>query len=266
MGFMNFGMQMLNQLGMNTSNRIGTGRSLRNLMAREQVTATRREAEAGIIGRVEGAKAAGIHPLVAMGSNVGGATLPVGASFNGNTGGDFVQAQIQDRELKQRKEELEFNRQQQQSADANKRQQDGLNKLETASRIRLLEAQADTERKRQSDSDRDFLAAQQAQARAAANRTNPLRVQTRAVQREEDRVRPQYVPLRDRFGNIQYVPNPEVYDLELPSLVGAGTLALPEVQPSRLNKLKQWMLQQQYDAKSEYWRKHPNEWPKPIKE
>lgn len=238
MGFMNFGMQMLNQLGMNTSNRIGTGRSLRNLMAREQVTATRREAEAGIIGRVEGAKAAGIHPLVAMGSNVGGATLPVGPSFNGNTG-DYVQAQVQDREMKLRKEELEWNKAQQGKADQARKQQDALNKLETASRIRLLEAQAASEQKRMADSDRDFLAAQQAQARAEAARSNPLRVQTRAVQREEDRVRPQYVPLRDRFGKIQYVPNPEVYDLELPSLVGAGTLALPEVQPAS-SKISKW--------------------------
>jgi len=233
-----FGSQMLTQWGMNTSNRIGTGRSLRRQMAREQVEQTRLEAAAGIQGRVEGAKAAGLHPLVAMGSNVGGASLPVGQSFNSSVP-DYLGAQVADREMKQRKEEMEWNRTQQQRESAKKDQADALAKMESEARIKLLTAQEAAERKRISDSDRDFLASQEALKLQAARNSNPLRVKTQPIQRDEDRVRPQYVPVRDRYGKIQYIPNPDVYDLELPSLVGAGTLALPEVQPTE-NRLQKW--------------------------
>lgn len=227
------GAGMLNQLFMNTSNRIGTGASLRRQMLREQARQTRIEAAQGIIGRVEGAKAAGIHPLVAMGSNVGGATLPIGNSFN--SAGDFANAQAQasaaDREMKMRKEELEYNRQQEAKAAADRATNEALNRQETAARIRLIEAQEAAERKKMADSDRDFAAAQAAHAQQIAARSNPLRVTARRVN-TTTRIPEMYVPVRDRFGKVTYIPNPDIYDLELPESVGAGTLLLPEAKPA----------------------------------
>jgi len=212
---------------------------------RLQADNQREFAKMGIRWRVEDAKAAGLHPLVAMGSNVGGASLPVGQSFNAAVP-DYLGAQVADREMKQRKEEMEWNRTQQQRESAKKDQADQLAKAESEARIKLLTAQEAAERKRISDSDRDFLASQEALKLQAARNSNPLRVSTRPVQRDEDRVRPQYVPVRDRYGKIQYLPNPDVYDLELPSVVGAGTLALPEVEPAQ-GKLKQWWGRIQYE-------------------
>lgn len=260
MGFANFGMQMLTQLGMNTSDRIGTGRSLRKQKLKEQVEQTKREAAAGIIGRVEGAKAAGIHPLVAMGSNVGGATLPVGNSFNGPVA-DYLGAAVADREMKQRREEMEFNREQQRQEALKKDSLDALAKQESEARIRLLNAQEASERKRVADSDRDFVASQAAIARQAAARANPLRVPTRPVLREEDRVRPQYVPVRGRHGKVSYIPNPDIYDLELPDLVGAGTLALPEVEPISQRVSKWW---EEVKRKERARRVNPHNLPKPV--
>lgn len=227
------GAGMLNQLFMNTSNRIGTGASLRRQMLREQARQTRIEAAQGIIGRVEGAKAAGIHPLVAMGSNVGSATLPaVGNSFN--SAADFANAQAQSsanaREMQMRREELEFNRQQEAKAAADRATNESLSRQETAARIKLIEAQEASERKRMADSDRDFLAAQAAHTRQIAARSNPLRVPAQPVR---STVPNMYVPVRDRYGKVTYIPNPDIYDLELPESVGAGTLLLPEVKPTR---------------------------------
>ena len=228
------GAGMLNQLFMNTSNRIGTGASLRRQMLREQERQTRLEAAAGIIGRVEGAKAAGIHPLVAMGSNVGSATLPaVGNSFN--AAGDFANANAQsavaDREMKLRKEELEYNKQQEAKAANDRAAKAALENQETAARIKLIEAQETAERKRMADSDRDFAAAQAAHAQQIAARSNPIRVPARKVSTPS--VPDMYVPVRDRHGKVTYIPNPDIYDLELPESVGAGTLLLPEVKPAR---------------------------------
>jgi len=220
--FANFGMKMLEQWGMNTSNRIGTGRSLRRQMQKENVEQTRKESAAGILGRVEGAKAAGIHPLVAMGASVGGAT-PIGAigpAFN-SSGYDFGQQEaMQKRELEMRREENEYNKSRDQVNDAIRKEATA-NSLE-GQRLDndLKRAQILAQKKSMADSDRDFLAAQQELARRQSAHTRPL----------GSPVPNQYTPIRDRYGKIQYIPNPNIYDLELPESVGAGTLVLPEAQ------------------------------------
>lgn len=227
------GAGMLNQLFMNTSNRIGTGASLRRQQLREQERQVRKEAAAGIIGRVEGAKAAGIHPLVAMGSNVGGTSLPIGNSFNqaGEFAAAAAQRQVADRELRMRREELEYNRQQEAKAAAERASKEALEAQETAARIKLIEAQEAAERKRMTDSDRDFAAAQAAHAQQIASRSNAVRVPARARTAQQKPIPEMYVPVRDRYGKINYIPNPDIYDLELPDSVGAGTLLLPEAEP-----------------------------------
>lgn len=227
MAFAAFGMEMLSKLAHNTSDRIGSGASLRRQMSREQVAQTQAEAKAGILGRVEGAKAAGLHPLVAMGSNVGGATLPVGNSFNSSAGDGFIQSAIQKRELEARREELDYQRAAEKDARKAAAEAQALNNAETVERTNLLKVQQAAEAKRMVDSDRDFQAYQAAQIRQAAAHQVPLRVPNRGTT-----VKPMYVPVRDRHGRIQHIPNPDIYDLELPETVGAGTLVLPEIGPN----------------------------------
>lgn len=229
------GAGMLNQLFMNTSNRIGTGASLRRQQLREQERQTRLEAAAGIVGRVEGAKAAGIHPLAALGSNVGGASMPsIGSSFNSSV--DFGALESSNREMKMRKEELEYSKIAEKQAASDRKTKEALDLKESEARINLIRAQEARERKMISDSDRDFLAAQAAHTRQASNSANPLRVGARKV---APSIPDQYVPVRDRFGKIHYVPNPDLYDLELPESVGAGTLLLPEV-PTLKSRVRDW--------------------------
>lgn len=242
MAFAAFGMEMLSKLAHNTSDRIGSGASLRQKMSREQVAQTQAEARAGILGRVEGAKAAGIHPLVALGSNVGGATLPVGNSFNSSAGDGFIQSAIQRRELQARKEELNYQRDVEKDARKSAAEAQALNNQETIARTNLLKTQQAAEAKRMTDSDRDFAAYQQAQARQAAAHSVPLQVGNRQVTGPK----PMYVPVRDRHGRIQHIPNPDIYDLELPETVGAGTLVLPEIGPNSdksphvMDRIKNW--------------------------
>lgn len=213
-----FGGQMLSQLGMNLSNRIGTGRSLRRQLSREQIAQTQAEAAAGIVGRVEGAKAAGIHPLIAMGSNVGGATLPTGSSFNAVDPG-FGQIAMHNREMRMRDEELEYNK----SLDAQRAQQakeaQALQNRAAEAEIRLREAQTARELKAIADSDRDFAASQAVLARQQPS--IGLRVPSKPIPS-------QYISIRAKDGSIIQVPNPEIYGLELPELYGAGTLLAPE--------------------------------------
>lgn len=239
------GAGMLNQLFMNTSNRIGTGASLRRQQLREQERQTRLEAAAGIVGRVEGAKAAGIHPLVAMGSNVGSATMPsIGTSFNSSV--DFGAIENQNREMRMRREELEYSKTAEKQAAAQRASKDALERQESQARIDLIRAQEARERKMVSDSDRDFAAAQAAHTRQAAAVANPLRVPARRV--TEKPIPNQYVPVRGRDGKIRHVPNPDLYDLELPESVGAGTLLLPEVKSGNklyIERLIDWYREKQ---------------------
>jgi len=241
------GAGMLNQLFMNTSNRIGTGASLRRQQLREQERQTRLEAAAGIVGRVEGAKAAGIHPLAALGSNVGGASIPyTGTSFNSSV--DFGSIENQNREMKMRKEELEYSKTAEKQAAAQRATKDALDREESQARIDLIRAQEARERKMVSDSDRDFAAAQAAHTRQAAAAANPLRVPARRVTPTAKPIPNQYVPVRGRDGKVRYVPNPDLYDLELPESVGAGTLLLPEVKSGNklyIERVIDWYKQKQ---------------------
>lgn len=218
--FIAFGGQMLTQLGTNLSNRIGTGRSLRRQMSHEQVEQTRKEASAGIIGRVEGAKAAGLHPLVAMGSNVGGATLPTGSSFTAVDPG-FGQIMMHNREMKMRDEELEYQKSLETTRAKQAQEAAALQNKAAEAEIELRKAQTARELKAISDSDRDFAASQAQLMRQQP--TNGIVVPPRKSPPN------QYVPLVDRYGQIIHVPNPDFYDLDLPESVGAATLATPEL-------------------------------------
>lgn len=192
--------------------------------ARSQVGQTREEAAAGVIGRVEGAKAAGLHPLAGLGTTVGGAVMPVGNSFDSLADG-IGQAAMAYRDMKVRNEEREYQREQDSRDAARAAYLDKLTgeaaqrEVEAAGlRNKLLETQIAAQNKAMADSDRDFAASQAQLARM-----------TPSVPARKP-IPPQYVPIKDRYGKTQYVPNPDFYDLELPESVGAATLMLPETQ------------------------------------
>lgn len=221
-----------------------------------QVGQTQKEAMAGIIGRVEGAKAAGLHPLAALGSTVGGAVMPVGNSFNAIADG-IGEAAMAYRDMKVRSEEREYNRARDAADDKRQAEMDALTRTQAAQQVEanalrneLTKAQIEAQRKAMSDSDRDFAASQAQLARMQGQTSVPLRRP----------IPPQYVPVRDRFGKIQHVPNPDFYDLELPESVGAATLAIPEAQNST------W-LQDAWESVKSYFRKskaNPQGLPDPV--
>lgn len=256
--FAAFGGQMLTQLGMNLSNRIGTGRSLRRQMSHEQVEQTRKEASAGIIGRVEGAKAAGLHPLVAMGSNVGGATLPTGSSFTAVDPG-FGQIMMHNREMKMRDEELEYQKSLETTRAKQAQEAAALQNRAAEAEIKLREAQTARELKSIADSDRDFAASQ-----AALARQQPT-IGMRAPQPKP--IPPQFVDIRGKDGRIVQVPNPDFYSLELPETYGVSTLFVPEIfQPSKktfMQNLKEGVGRDWKEAKKWYHEKVLG-WPRNI--
>lgn len=201
-----------------------SGKEAARKAGRGQADQTRKDAAAGVIGRVEGAKAAGLHPLAGLGTTVGGSTLPVGPSFNSS---GIDEAAVAYRQMKMRREELEYQKDQDAQNRRRDAEMDALTKASAAREVEsqglrneLLKAQIEAQRKMMSDSDRDFAASQAQLARQSPS--IPLRKP----------IPPQYVPVRDRFGKTQMVPNPQFYDLELPESVGAATLAIPEVQNS----------------------------------
>lgn len=89
-----FGMGMLGQLAGNMSNIYGTGAHLRRVRSREQLEQER----LSFLGRVDAARAAGLHPLLAMGGGgfgggnwqSGGMSSPM--SFGGAGGGDDAES------------------------------------------------------------------------------------------------------------------------------------------------------------------------------
>lgn len=254
-GFAAFGGQMLSQLGMNLSNRIGTGRSLRQQMSREQVEQTRKEAAAGIVGRVEGAKAAGLHPLVAMGSNVGGATLPTGSSFNAVDPG-FGAAAMQDREMRMRQEELAYQKSLDSSRAAAAAEGQRLANDAQRAEIKLREAQTAAQLKAMADSDRDFAASQ-----AALARQQPVGGVRAPVKKAID---PQWVPLLDRHGETQWVLNPDYYENEVPQTFGLGTLVVPELREFKKNFHFKVTPKNPIKELKKLWEEKVNGWPRNI--
>lgn len=191
---------------------------------RAQPGMTQADAAAGVIGRVEGAKAAGLHPLAGLGTTVGSSSVPVGDSFNAS---GIDQAALAYREMKMRDEEREFQREQEAK---DRQRQDALDKLtgeaakrdaeEAALRNELIRTQILAQQKAMQDSDRDFAASQAYLARKEPS--VPIL----------KRPPPQWITATDDKGKPVKIPNPDLYSLELPEAYGASTLVVPEVQNS----------------------------------
>lgn len=127
---------------------------------------------------------------------------------------------MQRRELEQRREENEY--QKSQDTIRNQYEKDRLAADLEQAKLRndLTRTQIAAQQKQMSDSDRDFAAAQAQLARTQSAHTRPLQ--------QPNALKPQYIQVLDRFGKRVTIPNPDLYDLELPESVGAATLVLPE--------------------------------------
>lgn len=188
------------------------------------------EAQQSVLGRVEGAKAAGLHPLAALGTPSSAGTPMQLTDFS--SVGDQVQNAVNSR-TQQRQWEAE--RQMQEAQQRSYRSQQINEEMRQQARLNIDAALAN---KQMSFIDEQIRSSQEESLRRSLSATPPLRVPVSPRPGVPD----QYVPVRDRFGNIQYVPNPDFYDLDLPESVGAATLAIPEVQQnSSYRRLEKWM-------------------------
>lgn len=81
MAFAAFGMGMLSKLATNLSDTYGSGEKLRETQRKENQADYLERERLGIVSRVEGAKAAGLHPLTALGYQGGNSpTSVIGSS------------------------------------------------------------------------------------------------------------------------------------------------------------------------------------------
>jgi len=128
----------------------------RNTADRKAGKTARAENYHGLLGRVEAAKAAGLHPLAALGANIGssGAPMPVGTDFRG-IAADFEQN-------KMRKDE--FNRDMSMRKQAAKAQA-----IQNAQEQQLREAQIKRMEKENSWIDEQIRASQDERVRESRN-------------------------------------------------------------------------------------------------
>lgn len=188
------------------------------------------EAYGSVMGRVEAAKAAGLHPL---------ATLGVPTSSGMNSGGaltDFrsVGSEIGNAYSQQRqwRAEREFNEMQMKTQ-----------KNEAAQRQLMDQARLNADlamnAKQMSFIDEQIRASREESIRRNLSATKPTALSVSPTKAAKA-IPEMYVPVRDRNGVTRFIPNPDIYDLELPDVIGAGTLVLPEAQNSRwLDTVKQ---------------------------
>lgn len=195
-----------------------------NRQAKKARVTPQSEAAQSVLGRVEGAKAAGLHPLAALGTPSSAGTSMQMNDFSSL--GDSVQGAVNSyTQQRQWKQELAYQRAQ----EANSRSQQMNQDMREQAR---LNADLAMTNKQMSWIDEQIRASQEESLRRSMAATPGLRVPVRAKPSRSNTIPDQYVPVKDRFGNVQYVPNPDFYDLELPSSIGAATLAKPEIQQS----------------------------------
>lgn len=216
------------------------------------------EAYGSVMGRVEAAKAAGLHPLAALGTpSSSGSSIGGGMSDFRSAATDAVNSYSQQRQWRAEKEFQEA-----QARDA--RSQAHNAELRESAR---LNAELAMNKKQMDFIDEQIRASREESLRRTLQATKPLNVPIRTVAKPpaQAKIPDQYVPVRTRFGEIQYIPNPDLYDLELPSLVGAGTLVKPEIVPAG-NFLKRWLDQIDYENRVHRNPKNPYNLPAPIPE
>lgn len=178
------------------------------------------EAYGSVAGRVEAAKAMGLHPLAALGTpsssgaNVGGALTDFAS-----VGQEFGRSVTQQRQWKA---EQDFQRAQQSDARALANRQETREQARLNADLARSAAEIEQSRKQGDWIDEQIRASREESLRRNLSSTKPL-----VVPPKKD-IPTQYIDVRDRFGNIVSIPNPDIYDLELPSIIGAGTLVLPE--------------------------------------
>lgn len=181
----------------------------------------------GILGRLEAAKASGIHPALALGGSISssGAPMPVGSDFRGAFT-DMTNLAMQRRELQMRDEEKRFSREQQEYENSVRRAQLELDLQDRNLKNELTRTQIEAARKSMTDSDRDFAASQAELVRRQSMHT-PGVVSRPALGTRENPYE-QYVWAKAPNGELIRIPNSQAgYDLETPDTLSAGTLIWP---------------------------------------
>lgn len=226
---------------------------LQQRRAKKAAVSPYEEAQQSVLGRVEGAKAAGLHPLAALGTPTSSGTPMQLTDFSavGDQAQNAIQSYTQQRQWKQEREYQEAQLRSQRSQQANE-------EMRQNARLNVDIAMAN---KQMNFIDEQIRASQEESLRRSLAATKALQVPP-ARSATRSKIPDQYVPVRDRYGNVQFVPNPDFYDLDLPESVGAATLAIPEVQQnSSYQKLERWMNNESLldKARRAYhqW-KHPN--------
>lgn len=217
------------------------------------------EAFGSVAGRVEAAKAAGLHPLAALGTpsssgmSVGGGMTDFRAAMT-----DAANSYSQQRQWKAEREFQEASARDARSAAHNA-------ELRESARLRTEQAMA---AKQMQFIDEQIRASQEESIRRNLNATKAVPVPRVVARSTEKPIPDMYVPVRDRQGKIQYVPNPDIYDLETSALVGSGTLVLPEIKNSgwwqKLKEKKAQWDQQGRELRALDPRQNPYRLPTPI--
>lgn len=178
------------------------------------------EAYGSVMGRVEAAKAAGLHPLAALGvPSSSGANVGAGmtdfSSVAQNVTNNYTQQRQWRAEQELARAQITDSRNAAQRAEAREN-------ARTNAELSHVQAQNDWIQEQ-------IRASREESVRRNLQATKPLTVPIRTTS-QKPQMPDQYIAIKDRNGGIQYIPNPEIYDLELPTIVGAGTLIKPEVQ------------------------------------
>lgn len=192
------------------------------------------EAYGSVMGRVEAAKAAGLHPSVALGTptssgaNVGGGMTDF-SSLAQNVANSYTQQ-------RQWRAEQDMARAQQQDSRNAAQRAEARENARTNAELSHVQAQ------------NDWISEQIRSSREESIRRNfqatkgvPIPVTAKAS--SSAAMPRQWIKVVDRFGKVIEIPNPDLYDLETGAILGAGTLGYPEVRESStsgfINTVKQ---------------------------
>lgn len=190
------------------------GRRDRNTADRKAGKVAYAENMQGVLGRVEAAKQAGLHPLSVLGGSFGGSGAPAAV------GTDFAGAFESSQNIKaQREATRQFEESLQQ-----RRNEASLRQREADQQEMLNNAQIGRLQKESDWLDEQIRASQEESARRATMSSGAPTPVTKGPN-----IPDMWVPIRDRHGAVHYVPNPDFFDMELNGALSGGFLLKPEV-------------------------------------
>lgn len=180
------------------------------------------EAYGSVMGRVEAAKAAGLHPLAALGvPSSSGANVGAGmtdfSSVAQNVTNNYTQQRQWRAEQEMARAQITDSRNAAQRAEAREN-------ARTNAELSHVQAQNDWIQEQIRASREESL-----RRNLQATKGVPIPATAKAASAAMPH---QWIKVVDRFGKVIEIPNPDLYDLETGAILGAGTLGYPEVRES----------------------------------